>query len=328
MYHFNELPLRHLVLHKDGTTSGPTAFSGNIGKALEKCHELSVVKCEARENNLPNVLQDITAINISKDQQYLYNICKAIEAGQVTESLAKKEPGPLVHSRWLTTANRILRLNVSSTSPSTELVLLSDYVLRVYAPVWFSKKLKPQCYMGARHLWHLIQLSRFLSESDRLVVDKCIQRKAFFGHPENILLSMLVDERKEIRELAARRIKLARQSNGMNPVEVRKFKIPTMNFEADDYDTLVNWQELLRTQPPMLKDISDDEIENAIQIARKWSLDDFPCATQCVERHVKMVTEAAASVCGDLRRDGYITAKLLSQKDIPHFGSKKDWKTK
>jgi len=182
--------------------------------------------------------------------------------------------------------------------------------------------------MGARHLWHLIQLSRFFSESDRLVVDKCIQRNVFFGHPENILLSMLVDERKEIRELAARRIKLARQSNGMNPVEVRKFKIPTMNFEADDYDTLVNWQELLRTQPPMLKDISDDEIENAIQIARKWSLDDFPCATQCVERHVKMVTEAAASVCGDLRRDGYITAKLLSQKDIPHFGSKKDWKTK
>jgi len=41
-----------------------------------------------------------------------------------------------------------------------------------------------------------------------------------------------------------------------------------------------------------------------------------------------METEAAASVCGDLRRDGYIRVKLLSRKDIPHFGSKKDWKTK
>ena len=69
MFHFNELPLRHLVLHLDGTTSGPTAFSGNIGKALEKCHELSVVKFEARQNNLPNALQDITDIDISKDQK-------------------------------------------------------------------------------------------------------------------------------------------------------------------------------------------------------------------------------------------------------------------
>src|SRR5206468_1938185 len=88
MYHFNELPLRHLVLHLDGTTSGPTAFSGNIGKALPKCHELPVVKFEARQNNIPTVLQDVSVIDISKDQQYLYNICTAIEVGEVTESLA------------------------------------------------------------------------------------------------------------------------------------------------------------------------------------------------------------------------------------------------
>ena len=67
MYHFNELPLRHLVLNLDGTTSGPTAFNGNIGKALVKCHELSLVKFESRQNNLPNVLQDLTGIDISKD---------------------------------------------------------------------------------------------------------------------------------------------------------------------------------------------------------------------------------------------------------------------
>jgi len=212
MFHFNELPLRHLVLHLDGTTSGPNACSGKIGKALEKCHELSVVKFEPRGNNLPSVDHVITDIDISKNQQHLYNTSKAIEVGDVTETLANKQPGPLIHSRWLTTSNRILRLYVSSTSPSVELLLLSDYILRVYAPVWFCIKLHPQCYMAARHLWHLIQLTCFLSDSDRLVVDKCIQRNAFFGHPENILLSMLVDQRKEIRELPARRIKLARQS--------------------------------------------------------------------------------------------------------------------
>ena len=134
---FYELPLRHLVLHLDGTTSGPTAFSGTIGKALAKCHDLSIVKFEARQNNLPNALHDVADLAISKDQQYLYNICKAIEIGAVTDSLTKKEPGPFFHSQWLTTANRILCLYVASTSLSTELVLLTVYVLRVYALVWF-----------------------------------------------------------------------------------------------------------------------------------------------------------------------------------------------
>ena len=325
MFHFNELPLRHLILHLDGVTSGPTAFSGNIGKALERCQELPVVKFEARRNNLPTVLEDVTDLDVSKDQRYLFNMIKAIEAGEVTETLAKKEPGTLIHSRWLTAANRILRLYVSSTSPSAELILLTDYVLQVYAPVWFHIKLQPQCYMGARHLWRMIQLSRFLPETERVVVDKCVQRNAFFSHPENILLSMLTDDREEIRELAARRIKLARQSLVKDSAEIRKFIVPSLKFDADDYHSLVNWQELPRTQPPMLKDVGDDEIENAIKSPRKWTLDDFPCHSQSVERHVKLVTEAAQAVCGDLRRDGYIRAKLLSRKDIKQFGSKKDW---
>jgi len=40
-----------------------------------------------------------------------------------------------------------------------------------------------------------------------------------------------------------------------------------------------------------------------------------------------LVTESAASICGDMGRGGYIRAKLLSGKYIPHFGSKKDWTT-
>ena len=282
------------------------------------------MKFEARQNNLPTLVHDVTSMDVSKDQQYLYNIVKAIEVGDVSDGLAKKEPGPLRHSRWLTAANRILRLYVSTTSPSKELTLLADYVLLVYAPMWFSIKLEPQCYMGARHLWRLIQLSRFLSESDRQIVDKCIQRNAFMSHPENNLISMLVDDRRDIRELAARRIKCARQTTAS--AEARKFQIPSVNFDAVDYYCLVNLQEVPRTPPPMLQNISDDEIEAAIQVPRKWTLEEYPCHTQSVERHVKVVTEAAASVCGGLRRDGYIRAKLASRKEVSHFRSKKDWK--
>ena len=43
LLHFNELPLRHLILHLDGTTSGPNSFTGPIGKQLKTCEEKPIV---------------------------------------------------------------------------------------------------------------------------------------------------------------------------------------------------------------------------------------------------------------------------------------------
>lgn len=40
--HANELPLRHLLQHLDGSTAGPKAFSGAIGKKLPTCEKLPV----------------------------------------------------------------------------------------------------------------------------------------------------------------------------------------------------------------------------------------------------------------------------------------------
>ena len=65
----------------------------------------------------------------------------------------------------------------------------------------------------------------------------------------------------------------------------------------------------------MLKDLSDDLIENAIQNIQTLTLDDFPYHSQSLERHVKLVTEAA-SAFGEVRRDGCIRAKLLSKTYI------------
>ena len=41
--HVNELPLRHLLIHIDGATSGPRAFTGKIGKAMPTCEKLPIV---------------------------------------------------------------------------------------------------------------------------------------------------------------------------------------------------------------------------------------------------------------------------------------------
>ena len=64
----------------------------------------------------------------------------------------------------------MIRLYVSSTSSSTELVLHTDYVRRILAPVWFSIQVKP-VHNGSKTSMALNKLSRFVSESKRRVVD-------------------------------------------------------------------------------------------------------------------------------------------------------------
>ena len=66
---------------------------------------------------------------------------------------------------------RILRLYVGSESPSLNLKTLATYIVKVYAPMWFFIKSSSSCKDGARHLWRSIELSRYLDEKVRDVVD-------------------------------------------------------------------------------------------------------------------------------------------------------------
>ena len=317
----NELRLRHIFTYLDGTTSGPSAFTGDIGKSLVTCQTLAVVEFEAINGNLPEFKN---TSSLSKDQKYLYDICMAVNNGAVPSTLASKEPGAMVHSRWLRMANRLLRLYVSTLNPPENLQIIAEYIMKVYAPTWFNIKLRPQCFYGAQHLWNVMRLSRYLPDNVRKVVDKCLQHNGYFGHPENILLAMIKDEREEIRELALRRIARARE---VKTKGVRKFKIPTLNFNAKDYYEMVDWNNTQRCEPPLTRIFTDNEIEEGIRSRAEsvFELDKFPCHTQAVERHIKIVTEASAAVCGELRQDGYIRAKLESQKQMAKYSTKKDW---
>ncbi|CAH1098830.1 unnamed protein product [Psylliodes chrysocephalus] len=131
--HANELPLRHLVQHLDGNTSGPRDFQGSIGRALNECEKLSIAKCQVIGSTLPNISFD----DLGTDQKYLFDIFQAIINGTCSESLSKRNPGMLNHSRWLTTANIILLLYVASENSSEELLILATFVMKVYAPMWF-----------------------------------------------------------------------------------------------------------------------------------------------------------------------------------------------
>ena len=208
LLHTNELPLRHLIQHLDRKTNHPTGFKGAIRKMLENCEKLSVVSFEPIDVELPN----IDPKELSTVQKYLFDICNGISRGNISMSLSLRDPGKISHLRWLTTANRFLRLYVSTINPSLDLKILTKYVIKVYSASWFEIKMKPTCLCGSNHFFGMIKKSRYLSDELKNIVDPVLQRNGYFCHPENILLAMLVDKRLHIRELGLIRIIKCRES--------------------------------------------------------------------------------------------------------------------
>lgn len=322
LLHFNELPFRHLFQHLDGVTTGPKSFSGPIGSQLTGCEKLPVVEFERIDCVIPEVDRQV----LSKDQQYLLDICKAIQLGQCPEDLSKRDPGPLSHSRWLTTANRVLRLFIGVKNPSENLIQIVHFIMKSYMPTWFDIKISKHFTDGPKHVFKAIQTTRYLPEDLIKVINPVIQRNAYFAHLENLLLTMILDERYHIRELGYRRILKGRQS--AKKKKIRVFVPPKINFEARDYTEIIDWQSCKLTPPPLLRNVTDEEIKLFVNQDFKPIMDfkKFPCHTQAVERCVKLVTEASSKVCGHSARDGFIRSTLVSRQNMPEFSSKAQFK--
>lgn len=196
------------IVNLDGTTVGPNAFSGPIGRELPVWEGKPIVPFERIDFVYP---ESTDMAKFNSDQLYLLEMCKAISNGHCPEELAKRSPGKLSHARWLTAANLILRLYVSTRKPSQNLKLLVNYIMKVYAAMVFNIKYKPSIIThGAVHFAELVKYSRCMPEKVRSIIDPIIKRNAYFAHSENVLLAMLDDDRQFIRELAYHRIVQAR----------------------------------------------------------------------------------------------------------------------
>ena len=98
---------------------------------------------------LENMPPNLESITLSTDSNYLYKIANAISNGVVPRDLCNLKPGPISHARWLTKANRILRLYVSTTTPSYNLKTLAIYLMKVYVPMHFNVKFYSSVVYGS-----------------------------------------------------------------------------------------------------------------------------------------------------------------------------------
>lgn len=175
---------------------------------------------------------------------------------------------------------------------------------------------------GSHHFLDLIRRSRFLQGSNLEVVNTCLQRNAFFANAENIILSLLTSPQLSTRQKGFQIHEIASETH----LTVRKFELPTINFEAENLFELLDPKSLWH-RPPILSKIPIEDISNAAKLntIRKF-ITAIPCHSQNVERHVKLVTEASKHVCDANRRNEWIKNTIISRGKNPVWDTKSDFK--
>ena len=103
--------------------------------------------------------------------------------------------------------------------------------------------------------------------------------------------------------------------------EVRKFRVPKLNFEATSYLDMIDLEKEL-FEPPLTMRLSNDQIQDFS--LTPISIPDYSNHMQAVERAVKITTEAASKVVGFEQSHGMICQRIKARKLIPKFHSKKD----
>lgn len=259
----------------DGETSGPTSFSGTIGKLLHTSPTLPVVKHDLiNSDNFPFMDASIVK-DLSSDQKYLQDICLFI-LGIASDACSC----------------RVLRLYIRTekTEPYYNKVhSLAKFIIKCYAPVWFLVIKEQYVADAAKHFFQMVKRSRYLPVDQRKVVDKHLEINFFSGHSEFVLLAMLLDESKkqkavqiieQVRKQRPNEYRWTRRDDPQEAMEIdgeqekespiRKYTCPQFDFTKitptssdDQYDNLLDFIQIQHiTEPPLTMAIPIGELIN------------------------------------------------------------------
>ena len=104
---------------------------------------------------------------------------------------------------------------------------------------------------------------------------------------------------------------------------IRQVHIPRLRFQCRSYPKMVDWNKELKTEPPLISRLSDDEVTRILD--NPLELPDLCNHAQAVERAIKAVTESFTAVTGAGERNGCIRQRTRSRKIMPKFNTKKDY---
>ena len=155
--------------------------------------------------------------------------------------------------------------------------------------MWFEIKCRPNILYGPGHLITTVQLvDKYYSPQVKAVVEPVIQRGAWHGHPENLLLSMIGSDDLSKRRFAVNTIKKLRAGAVQGDSSVRDFHVPKLNFKADSLYNLIDWSgdETVLHEPVLTCGVRTDQLEQYLD--KPLTRPDIDCHTQSCERAVKV----------------------------------------
>ena len=211
----------------------------------------------------------------------------------------------------------------------------------------------------------MIRFSRKLDKRLQKIVQRVLQNNGYFAHSDAIQLTMLTEKHpapraRAVNQILTIRMKAKQRSQVLQEAEddgrgvdevdddneeddteddgiqldnmekqaiassqVRPYVVPRINFEASDYMDLIDWEATQLSEPPLTSSLTNEQLtaikDSPLQVA------DYPCHTQAVERAVRLVSEASASVIGQDARDGFIRQRIQSRKGLKMHATKKDF---
>ena len=145
----------------------------------------------------------------------------------------------------------------------------------------------------------------------------------YWIHLEQLTLGCLASEDPDTRSRAIARIIKLRSNQQAQPKPaigkkrgrkptptVRTLELPDPIYEANDFSTMIDWDSAQQTEPPYLRDLSNEEIQ-AFQTT-PFTCEE-PSNTQHVERAIQMIAQKGTSAASSTLRQGLSHATVLSR---------------
>lgn len=157
------------------------------------------------------------------------------------------------------------------------------------------------------------------------IVMPTVRRSAWFAFSECIIQTLLCSTDEEERRVGVKKIaELRGEGDDMTQLgdnSVRPRRTPELNTEATKITDLIKW-EIPVYEPPLTTSLTTFEVKQFL--SKPMEVPNWCCHTQAIERCVKMVTEAAASVYSHEKREGIIRSQEASRSLMSKNQSKKD----
>ena len=199
----------------------------------------------------------------------------------------------------------------------------------VCGPSWFAIKKSRDFIDGPKLIFQMIQAIHHLSEKDIAGITlPVIQRNCFCLQPGNFLAALLYSKEENHRAQAMKKILESRTNPILIPRHgekdgMRINVIPTINFNSQEWSTLINLEDVDCFQPPRVEEFNDEVVANIVQ--NRGTPPNIPCHSQTVKRAVKVTSDSSKKAVSLSKRNNIILAKCKSRMDRKCFKTKKDY---